>query len=349
MLHVEILEQPELWNNFLAKVQLDHSAHAWQWRSIIKESFKHKPYYLAAFNGDEIEGILPLFLVKSPLFGSSLISIPYLNGGGIVAESEIAFKSLIHKSEKLKQDLKINYVEFRSRELEKNYLSPKGFPLAVRTHKVAMRLELPPTIEALLLSFDKKLRSQIKRPEKDGVIVQVTQGADANISDFYAVFAKNMKELGTPVYPKKFFELILEQFSDTARCIVCFLDNAPIAVGITIGFQESVEIPCASSLREFNATSANMLLYKTAMEEGIRSGYRYFDFGRSSLDSGTFKFKEQWGATPQTLHWYYLANSTDLPNISPSNSKFSLLIEAWKLLPLPIANLIGPYLTRGLP
>lgn len=349
MLNVEILETSELWDNFLATVPLDHFAHSWQWRSIIEQSFKHKPFYLAAFQGDEIEGILPLFLVKSPLFGNSLISVPYLNSGGIVAKSEIAFRSLIAKAEELKQELKVSYVEFRGRESEKRYINPKGFPLPVRTHKVAMRLNLPSTTDELLASFDKKLRAQVKRPEKSGVNAEVTLGKTANVSDFYTVFAKNMRDLGTPVYPKKFFELIFEKFPESARCIVCYLEKTPVAAGITIGFQESVEIPCASSLREFNSTSANMLLYKTAMEESIRSGYKYFDFGRSSPDSGTFKFKQQWGAAPQTLHWYYLANPTDVPDVNPNSPKFSLFVGAWKLLPLPVANFVGPYLTRGLP
>ncbi len=349
MLNVEVLSSPDDWNKFLSKVKLDHFAHSWEWRTIIEQSFKHKPYYLAAYQGDEVEGILPLFSVKSPLFGNSLISVPYLNSGGIVAQSEIAFTSLIARTDELKKSLGVSYVEFRGRQSEKNYIGPTGFPLPVRTHKVAMRMPLPGTSEELLASFDKKLRAQVKRPEKAGVTVEVTSGSNANISDFYTVFAKNMRDLGTPVYPKKFFELIFEQFPNTARCIVCYLEKVPVAGGVTIGFQESVEIPCASSLREYNSTSANMLLYRTAMEEGIKSGYKYFDFGRSSPDSGTFKFKEQWGASPQTLHWYYLASPTDVPDVNPKSPKFSLFVGAWKMLPLPVANTLGPYLTRGLP
>jgi serine/alanine adding enzyme len=348
VLNVEVQTAPELWNAYLKKVKLDHFAHCWEWREIIEGTFKHKPYYLAAFQGDEIEGILPLFFVKSPLFGNSLISVPYLNSGGIVASSEIAFSSLVAKADELKTSLKVSYVEFRGRHAEKGYVSPKGFPLPVRTHKVAMRMGLPNSGEELMASFDKKLRAQVKRPEKAGVTAQTTSGASANISDFYKVFSKNMRDLGTPVYPRKFFELIFEQF-ETARCIVCYLDKTPIAAGVTIGFQDSVEIPCASSLREHNATSANMLLYRTAMEEGIKSGYKFFDFGRSSPDSGTFKFKEQWGALPQTLHWYYLANPTDVPDVNPKSPKFSLFVGAWKMLPLPVANTLGPFLTRGLP
>ena len=349
MLNVEILEEPELWDKFLSSVPLDHFAHCWQWRSIIEGAFKHKPFYLAAFQDNEVVGILPLFLVKSPLFGNSLISVPYLNGGGIIAKSEIVFSSLIAKVEELKSRLNITYVELRARHSEKNYRTTKGFPLPLRSHKVAMRLSLPPTTEELFSSFNKKLRAQIKRPEKSGVIAKVTSGDTASLDDFYSVFSRNMRDLGTPVYPKLFFQALLEQFPENARCIVCYLDTTPVAAGITIGIQESVEIPCASSLRKFNSTSANMLLYWTAIEQGLKDGYKFFDFGRSSPDSGTFKFKEQWGATPQTLHWYYLANPTDVPDVNPNSRKFSLMVKAWRMLPLPIANILGPYLTRGLP
>ncbi len=348
MLRVEVLNSPEDWNRYLARSKLDHFAHCWELREVIQKSFGHRPYYLAAYQENEVTGILPLFLVKSILFGNSLISVPYFNSGGIIADSDVAFESLIHKAEELKENLKVSYVEFRGREVEKRYKSTVGFPLAVRSHKVAMRLSLPESGEKLLTAFDKKLRAQIKRPEKSGVTATVTDGSHANVEDFYKVFSLNMRDLGTPVYPKKFFELLFKNFT-SSRCILCYLEDKPVAAGITVGFQDSVEIPCASSLREFNSTSANMLLYWKAMETGITDGYKFFDFGRSSPESGTFKFKQQWGAAPKTLFWYYLANPTAVPDVNPNNPKFALVVKIWRRLPLAIANRLGPILTRGLP
>ena len=351
MLRTEIItdDDQESWDKFVVTQGIDHFAHLWGVRGILSETFGHQPYYLAAYRDEEIVGVLPLFLIKSPLFGNSLISVPYFNSGGIITEDEAAFTSLLKRAEELKKELRITYIEFRARKSDSRYRGTKGFPLPLRTHKVAMRLNLPESNEKLLGSFDKKLRSQIKRPQKEGVTAIVTRGESAAIGDFYQVFSKNMRDLGTPVYPKKLFEQVFKRLPQSSACIICYLAGQPLAAGITIGAGNSVEIPWASSLREYNSTSANMLLYASAMEEAIRAGYSVFDFGRSSLDSGTFRFKAQWGAEPKTLHWYYLANPTDVPDVNPNNPKYALMVKAWQQLPLGVANCIGPFLTKGLP
>lgn len=355
MLSIEVAssEDRERWNNFVREQKVDHFAHLFEWREIISEVFRHKPIYLIALRyseekkADVIAGVLPLFLVRSRLFGSSLISAPYLNGGGILAKDDAAFEALLARVHALKAEHKVRYVELRSRVSDSRYVGETGFPLPVRTHKVAMQLPLPKSEEELLKNFDKKLRSQIKRPGKEGVTTKITSGSEAALDDFYSVFAENMRDLGTPVYPRKFWSPIFKHLGKESKCIVAYLEEKPVAASITIGSGEFVEIPWASSLKAFNKVSANMLLYFDSMNQGIRDGFKFFDFGRSTKDSGTFKFKEQWGASPKTLYWYYIAALTDVPDVNPK--KFSLLVSVWKKLPLSVANLLGPFITKSLP
>ncbi len=354
MLSVEIASDSdgERWNAFVRTAGPDHYGHLWEWRKIISSVFGHEPYYFIAEEEGEVSGVLPLFLVKSRLFGSSLISVPYLNSGGILAANDIAFRLLLERAAQKKKQ-KVGYVEFRAREPDTRYRVEAAFPLAVRTHKVAMRMSLPASEEELMNGFDKKLRSQIRRPVKDGVTCTVISGSstgkEAALNHFYEVFAENMRDLGTPVYPKKLWETLFEQLPENSRCIVAYHESAPVAAAVTVGFGGSVEISWASSLRRFNHLSANMLLYFESMKAAIQDRYRVFDFGRSTRDSGTFKFKAQWGAEPKTLHWYYIAAPGDVPDINPSSRKFTVVVSIWRRLPLSITKTVGPWLTKSLP
>ncbi len=141
----------------------------------------------------------------------------------------------------------------------------------------------------------------------------------------------------------------MASFSKTAKIITVQYDNRPVAAGLTIGFGNNVEVPWASALRKYNKQSPNMLLYWEMIKAACEDEYEFFDFGRSSLDAGTFKFKKQWGSEPQPLHWYYHLRRGEAPDVNPKSAKFSLLVNTWQKLPLPIANLAGPLITRHLP
>jgi FemAB-related protein (PEP-CTERM system-associated) len=159
-----------------------------------------------------------------------------------------------------------------------------------------------------------------------------------------------MRDLGTPVYTRALFEEVLRTFPGRAHLIVVRLKGEPIAAGLTFRTREMVEIPWASSIRDFNSLCPNHLLYWHALETAVTDGATIFDFGRSTPGEGTFKFKEQWGAEPVALHWeYWLASGDQLPDASPKNPKFKLMIETWKRLPLWVANAIGPRVVRDIP
>jgi FemAB-related protein (PEP-CTERM system-associated) len=196
--------------------------------------------------------------------------------------------------------------------------------------------------------IDRKARNQVRKAQKSELTT--ARGGAELVPEFYTVFARNMRDLGTPVYGRRLFDEVLRAFPDRAKIIVVRLKNEPVAAGFTIRTRDMVEIPWASSIREFNHLCPNHLLYWHALETAVEEGATVFDFGRSTPDEGTFKFKEQWGAEPLPLHWEYCLREGDaLPDTSPKNRKYRLMIETWKRLPLWAANMAGPRIVRDIP
>jgi FemAB-related protein (PEP-CTERM system-associated) len=159
-----------------------------------------------------------------------------------------------------------------------------------------------------------------------------------------------MRDLGTPVYGRSFFEAVLKFLPKDARILAIYLKNRPLAAGLTYGFRGMLEIPWVSSDRRYNHLAANMLLYSCVLEYACNEGFRVFDFGRSSPDSGTYRFKEQWGAKPVPLYWYYwLASGEALPDLSPRNPRYELAIKLWQRLPIAVTQGVGPMISPYLP
>ena len=342
-------EDQDKWERFRRAAKLKHHAHQWMWRTILEQTFGHKPYYFIAYEPvGEVVGIVPMFLVRSLIFGKALISVPYLNGGGIVANSEEARQALAAECQSLGESIGARYIELR----ERSELPVTESTWTVRSHKVAMLLPLFSDPQQMFESFPGKLRSQIRRPAKDGMHAEFSQTAtdrERLLNAFYSVFTKNMRDLGTPVYPKRLFDQVMRSGSAQVRVFVVWQGNEPAAAAITIMENDVVEIPWASSLKRFSRSSPNMLLYWEAIKTACSDGAKLFDFGRCSSDSGPYRFKLQWGAIPHPLFWYYQVFSGSVPDVNPQSSKFSTLVECWKHLPLPVANTVGPWLTRSLP
>jgi FemAB-related protein (PEP-CTERM system-associated) len=339
----------DAWQDYVSAHPLVHHAFSWEWRRIISSVFGHQAHYLYCRDAQgKISGVLPLFHVKSVLFGSALVSMPYLNAGGILANDQSSFLELAQAASELSKSLGAGYVELRHRD-EQEWHEPTA---TCRSHKVSMILELNQSGEELFKSFKPKLRSQIRRPSKSGITAEVTQ-CDAPfhkaLDGFYSVFSNHMRDLGTPVFPKSLFGRTCSAYGERARIVTAWHLKECVAAGITIEFNNRVEIPWASSLRRFNKAAPNMLMYWEAIKSAADSGSESFDFGRSSIDSGPHRFKKQWGSQPQALHWYYLGDSENIPNISADNPKFRLLVNCWKQLPLPVSKAIGPWITKSLP
>jgi FemAB-related protein (PEP-CTERM system-associated) len=170
------------------------------------------------------------------------------------------------------------------------------------------------------------------------------------LDGFYEVFCRNMRDLGTPVYGRSFFQNILETFPDATCIISVMLESKTVASGILTWFRDTLEVPWASSVADYREMCPNNLLYWEAIRYAIRNGARKFDFGRSTPGEGTFRFKKQWGANPAQLLWQYLLEQgKEVPELNPANPKYRLAIKIWQQLPLAVANVLGPRIVKNIP
>jgi serine/alanine adding enzyme len=217
-----------------------------------------------------------------------------------------------------------------------------------RLDKVSMMLELPATEAELSKQLGSKLRSQIKRAEKENP--EVLWGGAELLPQFFRVFSQAMHELGTPVYSPQFFDIACAAFGDLARVLVIKAAGQPQTAAIIVRHGTRIEVPWAAATPEAKRGALNMRMYWEMLKHCVSVGARVFDFGRSSVDSGTYRFKAQWGAKPVQLHWHYwLPAGAEIPKLNQGNPKFALAARAWRRLPLWAANTIGPQIVRNLP
>lgn len=320
------------------------SGHHRTWPMILSKGLKHHPIFLVACGqNNNVVGYLPLCRVESPFFGKFLVSLPYLNSGGVWADDPLVARALVDRAVELADRFDVKHLELRHEvPLEHPKLTVS------RTDKVHMRLELPSTQEALRKSYKSKLRSQIKKNSEHPF--ELLFGGLELLGDFYGVFATNMRDLGTPVYPEKLFRSILEGFGPhQAELGVVRLASRPVAVALLVHQDLTTQVPSASSLRAWNTTGANLWMYSKLLERAIEKKSQRFDFGRSTVGSGTFKFKEQWGAEPSAAVWQYYVRKGDPATMRPDSPKKQKLIQAWKKLPVWLSKILGPRIVRGIP
>ncbi len=330
-----------LWEDYIFAHPDGTNYHQLGWRRVIEKSFGHKTRYLLALEEDQVIGVLPLALMRSRLFGTSVISLPFLNYGGLLSSSLEAKRALIDVACQFAKEEGAAYLELR-------HGNAHGLGLRPKQHKVAMLLPLASDTETAWKQFDAKVRNQVRKAQKVGLTIHI--GGMEFLSAFYDIFSRNMRDLGTPVYGQIFFESILRVFPLHTRIFVVKSEGKPVAAGLSTIFKDTIEVPWAGSLVESRPLCPNMLLYWEAIQYGIQQGMKVFDFGRSTPGEGTYRFKVQWGAQAYPLYWeYWTRGGGDLPNISPTNTKFSLAIKIWKKLPLTVANLIGPPIVRCIP
>ena len=316
--------------------------HLPAWCELIRKVFGHRFYYVYADSTEkQITGVLPLVRLTSRLFGDYLVSMPFFNYGGAVGVNEQIEQSLMQRAVDLGKSLGVSHIEFRGDKVKQGDWN-------VRTDKVNMLLDLPAEEEVLWKALGAKRRSQINRPLREGVDVQI--GGLELLDKFYEVFARNMRDLGTPVYGKEFFAEILKVFPNYSTIVLVQLKGKPAGAAFLIGFRGFLEIPWASTVSDYNKFGINMFMYWEVLKFAITKGYKTFDFGRSTIDSGTYRFKKQWGAEPKQLYWHYwLRDGQSMPQLTPSNPKYQLAIKTWQRLPLFVANWIGPKIVKNLP
>lgn len=340
ILNTNIHDNKSSWDEYVSEHANATIYHSWTIKEVIENSFAHNTFYLSAVNDqNEIQGVLPLVELKSKLFGHSLVSVPFFNYGGMLASSVEARSKLLQAAVNIAKKLNVEHIEFRDCQ--------KFSDLPAKQAKVSMLLNLPTTHDILWQNLGTKLRAQIKKAERNNLVVKI--GKHELLNDFYKVFSQNMRDLGTPVYSKALFSNMLSS-NKTAHIALIYHNNKPVSCGFILGWKNTMEIPWASTLRSANKLDANMKLYWEILKFTTEQGYELFDFGRSSKDANTYKFKKQWGAKPHPLYWHYwLPNNEPLPEINPNNPKFKLMIAVWQKLPVWLANIIGPPVVKNLP
>jgi serine/alanine adding enzyme len=382
------MENHSLWDSYVNGQEKANPYHLWKWQQVITEAYGHKTYTLAALGkpdshgndennrdpiSSKISGILPLVHLKDIFFGNRLVSMPYFDHGGILGDDPEAETKLIEAAIQLGRKLKVERIELRHlynisslpgepvpykkngfcgkipfvSGLSKNgRISQPGWSL--RTSKVRMVMSLPDSSGVLMKSFKSKLRSQINRPVKAGLEAKI--GGIELLDDFYRVFVTHMHDLGSPVHSKLFLHKVMEKFSDTAGIVLIHDGEKPFAASIIVGFKDVMINPWASALREYSRLSPNMLLYSTMLSYACDKGYRHFDFGRSTPEEGTYRFKSQWGAQPQRMYWYTFWLQDKIPQSDnesgTKNKKRELAASLWSRLPVSVSRIAGPIIRK---
>jgi FemAB-related protein (PEP-CTERM system-associated) len=333
----------EEWDSFVRSAAGWTHFHLHGWRDVISGSFGHDcPYLAAREESGRLAGVLPLVRVKSLLFGHYLVSMPFLNYGGPLGDAAAA-RALTRRAVEIATLSRARLLELRS---------PRPLPLELPAshRKVTVLLDLPPReaggSKALWESFRSKLRSQIRRPQKEGV--EVRFGAD-QVPEFHAVFARHMRDLGTPALPRAFFEAVAAAFGEDVWFGCARLEGKPIACGCAFRWDGEVELTWASALIAYHAVSPNMLLYWAFLERAADSGLSRFNFGRCTPGGSTHRFKQQWGGRDEPLFWYQHSAGAAAHTPSPDDRAWSWGPWLWRRLPLALATALGPRIVRYIP
>jgi serine/alanine adding enzyme len=338
---VEICTDRSAWDAYVASMPEASNYHRWGWKEAIEETFGHKTHYLAATDGTEIKGVLPLVHMKSRLFGNFLVSMPFFSYGGVLANTSETREALLAKAAELGSELGVSHIELRQ-------CSALEMTWRVSTPKVTMELPLPARVEELWKSLSSGMRNKVRNGQKAGFRIE-WGGAEA-VGTFYKVFSTNMRNLGTPVYPQAWFANMCKHFPNETKILTLWDGDRAVASGFVSCYRNIVELPWSATLPEFRKKHSAILMYWTLLEWAITNGFKLADFGRCTKGSGVYEFKKHWNSEERPLHWYHwLAAGAGVPELRPDNPRYRLATNVWKRLPLAVANLIGPRIVRSIP
>lgn len=346
-----------LWDKYVLNHPNAVSYHLSAWKESIEKSYGFKSHYLLAKikkknQKDTVKGIFPLFHHRLPFSKGNLISLPFCDCAGLLSDSEHVEAKLLKEAFHIANQKGIKIISIRSSHPSTQIDEDE----TINKNKVRMLLTLAGKSDSLMKSFKSKLRSQVKKSFRDGLLAKV--GGHELLDSFYPLFAENMRDLGSPVHSRRLFEAVLESFGKRSRLVVVSLrDKTPAAGGIILCHPNQISVPWASSLRRFNRLNPNMLLYWTFLEFASDNGFPIFDFGRSTPGEGTYRFKRQWGATPSPLHWYRFKHDkySDTFTFRPSreqigNSKSRMITESViQKLPVSMATMSGHFFRKYIP
>lgn len=327
------------WDRFVDASPDGTFFHRAGWRPVIEQAFRHRALYLLAERDGCVTGVLPLVHLKSRLFGSSLVSVPFCVYGGPLASEPDSAAALIGHAEELMRRLRIATIECRMRQ-------PALAGWLTRSDLYAtFRKPIVADPEANLKAIPRKQRAMVRKGLQNGLRSEI----DNNTARLHRLYAESVRNLGTPVFSARYFRLLAERFRDCCEVLTVVDGERPVASVLSFFFRDEVLPYYGGGAALARQRAANDFMYWEVMRRAAERGVRLFDFGRSKFGTGSFDFKKFWGFAPEPLHYQYrLAPGRTVPDHNPLNPKYRLLIAAWKRLPLPVANLLGPPIVRGI-
>ncbi len=328
-----------LWDDFVERSEAATFFHKSGWKTVIEKSFGHRCYYFYAEQDEKIIGILPLTHIKSLLFGNALCSNSFCVYGGIVADTPEAFHALDQKACELANELGVDYLEMRDRE--------QKFP--ERPHKdlyVTFRKTLAEDVDANMQAIPRKQRAMIRKGIKAGLVSEI----DESVERFYQAYSESVRNLGTPVFGKHYFKQLKQTFGESCEILTVVDKNGKLISSVmNFYFRDEVLPYYGGGTQQARAVQGNDFMYWEVMRRAVEKGIKVFDYGRSKEGTGSYRFKKHWGFEPEPLFYsFYLVNAKAIPDVNPLNPKYQLFIAAWKKLPLPVSQVVGPWLAKDL-
>jgi FemAB-related protein (PEP-CTERM system-associated) len=330
------------WDRYVKSAPDATFFHQLGWRWLVERVFGHRAHYLTALRDGRIVGVLPMFELKSLLFGHSLVSIPFAIGGGIAADDPAAASALLAAARTLAGERKVNYLELRS----EHPLPDPG--LVDKDLYVTFRADLRESEEALIKRMERKRRQMMNYVAKAPFEYRVAGIEELPL--FYRLFCESMRHHGTPVYPRRFLREILDRYPGDTNLFFVYHEGRPVAGVMNLTFRDVLMPFYAGADRHERPRGVDDFTYLAIMRWGRENGFHTFDFGRSKRGTGAYKFKQRWGMEEVPLGYqYHLGKARELPNVSPANPKYQAAIRIWQKLPLPVTRLLGPMIVKRVP
>ncbi len=337
---IEILDETTTatWDAYVQASEKATFFHLSAWRDIVQKVFAHPCHYYYAQRDGQIQGVLPLGHINGPIFANALISTPFCVYGGINATDQEAGRALEERAMALAEQLGVDYLELR--QLHPRQREQQTDPLYVTYRKT-----IPDDPEAILKAIPRKQRAMVRKGIKAGLVGEV----DASVDRFYALYAESLRNLGTPILPKKWFSTIKETFSENCQILTITHEGRPISSVMSYYFRDQVLPYYAGGGDDARRFKANDFMYYDLMCRAREAGYILFDFGRSKLGSGSNSFKRNWGFEAQPLYYdTHLIRAMEKPELNPNNPKYQYAIAAWKKLPVGVSQFLGPFISKYL-
>jgi FemAB-related protein (PEP-CTERM system-associated) len=327
------------WDAFVAAMPGGTFFHRAAWSRVIATAFGHRCHYTLAEQDGAIVGVLPLAHVKTTLFGNTLVSTPFCVYGGPLAVDVQTAAALETHADDLREKLGASALEMRERQ-------PAGGDWLVRPDLyVTFRKPIAGDHEANMKAIPRKQRAMVRKGIQNGLV----SVCNHDMAVLHRVYAESVRNLGTPVFSRRYFAILNEAFADCSDVVTVLDAERPIASVLNFYFRDEVLPYYGGGTALARQRAGNDFMYSEVMRRAAARGCRLFDFGRSKQDTGSFAFKHNWGFEPERLHYrYHLAPGGRIPDYNPLNPKYRLFISAWKRLPLAVANLLGPPIVRGL-